>query len=1244
MNWDRIPSLYSRTDKLLTVSITDAQWEKWGQPGGWTAWEPDTRAGNFIPNMAVVVCKGIFHDAPDLQLQNKVSHFMTIARVPDCVKLLPFDKLREAFNNYNEVATAVGLVRLHRSNMVFPDVYFQFYSEHFTIMGLLDPEIRFGTADEFVGGYLVRQHVASSGRKAHAMLPPSYVQGAKCPRPSPTYTYRSGGTGTPGQHPPIHVIFMAAIGRVSLSPSRFCIVEAPAKEWSFNNVPVPWILPAGYHNPNETVPDFPEEDDEAEGSLGKGSGSTPLTGPSAEVTTVNVAEEEDDRFETVDDGEEPGDTVVISIPVKEVAKPEGSSLAGKTLMFESEEEDDPEVKKQIEAVLDKTGLLGDLMLSEPEDESESESSDDDNDDEDLNETKRYYEGQEEGTGEPGSKLSSPKAVDTDPAAIPESARNPTGSRPDAPSGNAPSTKPGATKGKGPSNESSGKAPASKLQLSATALGVQERAQSTLFSAAALAQATSTEEDTVRRLENYTGLLTGLQKLVVTMANGYEAATEDIRSLVASTLDVATQRDRTFVAGASQALADWTAKYQHAMSQGENQLMHDQLARWDRVWEAGIALSRHITTLTTEHDQSTVSAKIFWTLILACFQCVRVRTEATFSKVNATLPSLLCRFVAPDQAGQIMASIFTCLCNTEICGMAMAQTIVPVYTIPNTYRVQQSLWESLCRIIPGVARTGGSELRSFEPVAPHNTPVGQSDTAPGARSSGDPGTGIVGLDNPQNVAVSLPTREKDVAQETRLTGLPDGIPPAGSHWAVFKPYIPTVNLADDGDPPNANPPETSTPIKVTPESGKRHSKKKLNVSKIQATHLLFDMRDRQEKARRSIELENQVVVPDRTSGKGRGSSGELPHGLPVTLPDRPGNDGIPTGPTDPTPEAPRRDNKRPHDDGDEITEIPDEDKPVGPPKKKKKKKIKIQEMRSPPGKARMMRYTQAPRFSNQRMWPMRPHWSLASTEVPAEETKTPKKKKKHKKEDAGLEKFWLEQREVKAKEMSKVKHWKLQHEQDFRALRSYRKSIPDALLETINGADHSSHLLERFQKENNYMSKKCDHKRNLMTVKRLLTRIAKDADEPTKHLKEAQQVIKSTFLMVQGMPSGDKCTPEFAMHVLKDCDHQEYGKEQNIGLHDVVSPAAMARVTVQETYIVDGIPTTIKADNAYCPFCAYTASNHQAINNHVRMHLRAIMVCGWPGCYFVHMQSKRMIEHSAEAHGMARAKPAREKGD
>ena len=197
--------------------------------------------------------------------------------------------------------------------------------------------------------------------------------------------------------------------------------------------------------------------------------------------------------------------------------------------------------------------------------------------------------------------------------------------------------------------------------------------------------------------------------------------------------------------------------------------------------------------------------------------------------------------------------------------------------------------------------------------------------------------------------------------------------------------------------------------------------------------------------------------------------------------------------------------------------------------------------------------------------MRPHWSRRPPEFRQRRPKPLRRRRNRKRQDAELEKFWLEQREAKAKEMSKVKHRKLQREQDFWALRNYRKSIHGALLETINGADHSSYLLGRFQKEDNYMSKKCGHKRNLMTVERLLTRIAKYADEPTKCLKEAQQVIKSTFPMVQGMPSGDKCTPEFAVCVLMDCegnlidcDHQEYGKEQNIWLHDVISPAAMAR--------------------------------------------------------------------------------------
>ena len=782
-----------------------------------------------------------------------------------------------------------------------------------------------------------------------------------------------------------------------------------------------------------------------------------------------------------------------------------------------------------------------------------------------------------------------------------------------------------------------------------AQGVQELAQSTLFGAATLAQAVDTEEDTVRRLENYIGLLTGLQNLVVTMASGYEAAMEDIRALVASTLDMATQRDRAFIAGASQALTNWMEKYQQAMSQGENQSLHDQLAHWDQVQKAGITLSQRITSLTTDYEPRTASSEIFQTLLPDCFRRIWAQTEATFNQLNANLPSLLCQFVAPDQAGQMLSAIFTCMCNynTEICGMVMGQTVVLVYTIPNTYRVQQSLWEGICRIIPGIARTSGSELHSFEPAAPHNTPVEQAGMVPAAGNSGVPKFGTAKSSDPQSSAASSSTRKKDAAQEVCQTRVLLGIPPAGSVWVAKEAFqhIPIVNLADDGDPPGMRLQKTSTPIKTTPAADRSHSGKKLDISKIKGAHLLFEMQDRQEKAReRESEAKGWASTSHQTA------SGELLPGLLTKLPKLPNGDGTLTKPSNPAPEASNQGKKCPLDADDEVIEPLDNDKAAGPPKKKKKKKNKSKD-RSKDKTPSLETQDDGARADNPAAEPEvaaeEPIPVTATSGIPAEGTKVHKKKKK---KNAELKKFRLEQREAKAKEMARAKHRKLQCDEDFKALWNYWKTLPADLLDTINGADHSSFLLGRLQKEGNYMSKKSSRERNLMSVERLFSRIAKYANDLEKRLKEAHQMTRATFPMVQGMPSGDKCTPALVVCVLMDCegniiacDHSVYRKEQNIGLHDVVSPVAMARVTATETYIKDGIPTTIKTDYAYCPFCSYACSNHRAINNHVRMHFQAILMCGWPGCYFVHMQSKKMIEHSAEVHDMARAQPAQEKG-
>ena len=146
--------------------------------------------------------------------------------------------------------------------------------------------------------------------------------------------------------------------------------------------------------------------------------------------------------------------------------------------------------------------------------------------------------------------------------------------------------------------------------------------------------------------------------------------------------------------------------------------------------------------------------------------------------------------------------------------------------------------------------------------------------------------------------------------------------------------------------------------------------------------------------------------------------------------------MPPIPTDPTPEAPKRDNKCPHDDDDEIMEVLDDDKPAELLKKKKKKKKNKDPKEAVPTRKDEDEGTR-PSTSTVEPKDVADEATLVPvpTEVPAEETTVPKKKKKQKK-DADLEKFRLEQQEAKAKEMSKVKHWKLQHEQDFRAVRNY----------------------------------------------------------------------------------------------------------------------------------------------------------------------------------------------------------------
>ena len=298
------------------------------------------------------------------------------------------------------------------------------------------------------------------------MLPPGYVLGATSPTPSPTYPYQPGGTRFPAHNLPIHAIFLAPRGRFIVSLGRFCIAEALATEWPFDDAPMPWILPEGYCNPKGTVLEFPGRDSQdEEDNTGKGSRAAPLTIPKTVGSTAqdDADDEDDEGFKMVGDDEEvQGGQILVSIQAEKVSKPGHSGSDGKGKMFESEEDDDPEVQEQIKTVLTSSALLSDLQLSESEDDSGSDSPSSDDDEGDPNETKQYYKDQEDEVAkDSGLKPNSSIPAVTDPPAVPENPRNPDGSNAGASAKDAQPTKPKPSKGKGPNSKSSNKAPASK---------------------------------------------------------------------------------------------------------------------------------------------------------------------------------------------------------------------------------------------------------------------------------------------------------------------------------------------------------------------------------------------------------------------------------------------------------------------------------------------------------------------------------------------------------------------------------------------------------------------------------------------------------------------------------------------------------------------------------------------------------------------------------------------------------------
>ena len=122
----------------------------------------------------------------------------------------------------------------------------------------------------------------------------------------------------------------------------------------------------------------------------------------------------------------------------------------------------------------------------------------------------------------------------------------------------------------------------------------------------------------------------------------------------------------------------------------------------------------------------------------------------------------------------------------------------------------------------------------------------------------------------------------------------------------------------------------------------------------------------------------------------------------------------------------------------------------------------------------------------------------------------------------------------------------------------------------------------------------------------------------------------------------KC--RYVIYVLRSVEGQiidaldsDYGRDWNIGLYDIISPASTKKVEKSGSLVYKGWVFQGKVTYGYCPFCSYASTNHRILNNHIRMHLCLTLACGMKDCWFITHNSELMWKHAAY-HGLNTSEP------
>ena len=744
-------------------------------------------------------------------------------------------------------------------------------------------------------------------------------------------------------------------------------------------------------------------------------------------------------------------------------------------------------------------------------------------------------------------------------------------------------------------------------------------------------------DEAQHLEEvYNRVLRALHKTARIMNRGYRKAIIDIQGVVQQAVREATQPDRAYIQATTNHLGRWGEALIDMLSCEGNA---EERARTSRL--ARLAGLKCVDALLKEgrayHEAEEQRAEgKLWEIVQSAQTIADKRANKTFLKVIKRIPGIIRRYIPDGQAGSFIAAAFNSMGDHQLSlhGKVSTQVVMPYHVATGTYYTSGNIFRAFNYVVPGLQ------------AAAFNYRPGVTNAQPGPPAATNQGTS------------SQVVRVSEVSESVPLNDTPTGRPEKqgrdGAGASSKSAERPTGKKQSGQKAPLMDQAKRDFKVREskiqtggTPGSRRDSGRKKcLDSDKINKTWQGFEQQDREDQAR------------DQTRDKARRVlEMNAPAGTLLSITDHEEMDIQLLTERD----APVRAGTSGEDDRKRKFQVStDEDEePAGSRRKKRKKAVLDDKDPFDSDYKEKLSFKQkkpvAPASSSQSARPDDDSGFGSLSEPKKPKKDTPRKpvstgdakalgtELKRRKESSSKA-----QRDQLATTILLSSYRKKRYALETDTMKAYRsQNVHPDRAGCENNDDHSAYL--DFVRKNNKQSYICEN-RHLLRLDEYFTRVQHKIETSTggekKDYQEAftkvQRTLGKKVAGIKGRTS-DAALAQYLIRVLRstggtiiDASHIEWRSEQNLGLHGLLNAEATTRVTRGEkVFLYDGSWGDGHIEHGFCPLCLYASGGHWALSNHIRVHFRLGMYCGY--CYYVSTSTDDMLNHS-EKHDLQRKAP------